>query len=112
MSQSRRDFLKVTSSAAALGLLAHAPTPVFGAGMFGAEPPGPMPSPGDPNIKELAMRALDAAKAAGATYADVRFGLTRVRWSDATDRQITLTRLMNMSSFGVRVIAGGAWGFA
>src|ERR1700753_2056433 len=37
------------------------------------------PRANDPTLKTLALRALDAATAAGATYADVRFTSTRRR---------------------------------
>src|SRR5262249_10616511 len=110
MSHSRRDFLKTTSSAAAFGLVARAPVGTLGSSWH--RPLGDLPSIGDSDLKELAMRGIDAAKSAGATYADIRIGTSRVRRSDARDHTIALTRLINNFQFGVRVIAGGAWGFA
>ncbi|HRQ79453.1 MAG TPA: twin-arginine translocation signal domain-containing protein, partial [Gemmatimonadaceae bacterium] len=63
MSTSRRDFLRTSAAAAAAaGLLKPetaqaAPLPAFS---------------GDSDHRELAMRAIDAARAAGASYADCR----------------------------------------
>ena len=63
-------------------------------------------------MKDLTDRALDAAAAAGASYADVRV--------EQLDRQVIVVKngrpegLSEDESvgFGVRVIADGAWGFA
>jgi TldD protein len=71
------------------------------------------PRAGDPALKDLAAKALDAAKAAGATYADVRFTLTR-------SEELQVGRpgawyLLNNNEHGaagVRALADGAWGFA
>jgi TldD protein len=67
----------------------------------------------DPAVsRELAMRALDAARAAGATYADVRISRNRVQQLGTRERQITFFNDQDTFGFGVRVIANGAWGFA
>src|SRR5207244_557899 len=77
---------------------------------------GVLPTPSlpqaDGSIRELALLALDTAKSAGASYADVRV-------SSAQSQSIASRedRIINMSDsetmgFGVRVLAGGAWGFA
>jgi TldD protein len=65
----------------------------------------------DPATKELAMRALDAARRAGATYADVRISRARSQALGTRERQITFFNDADTFGFGVRVLAGGAWGF-
>jgi TldD protein len=62
--------------------------------------------------RELAMRALDAARAAGASYADVRISRNRVQQLGTREQQITFFNDQDTFGFGVRVIANGAWGFA
>ena len=70
-------------------------------------------APFDPVVnRELAMRALDAARAAGATYADVRISRNRIQQMGTREQQITFFNDQDTFGFGVRVIAGGAWGFA
>jgi len=62
--------------------------------------------------KQLADAALNAAKSAGATYADVRIG--RYLNQFVTTRENRVQNIANTESFGVgiRVIANGSWGFA
>jgi TldD protein len=62
--------------------------------------------------KELADVALNAAKAKGASYADVRIG--RYLNQFVATREKTVQGVSNTESFGVgvRVIANGCWGFA
>lgn len=62
--------------------------------------------------KELADVALNAAKAKGATYADVRIG--RYLNQFVSTREKRVQGVANTESFGVgiRVIANGCWGFA
>ena len=67
----------------------------------------------DPAIKKrLADAALNAAKAAGATYADVRIG--RYLNQSIFTREKQVQNIASGESFGagVRVLAGGTWGFA
>ena len=68
--------------------------------------------PGDPNVKELALLALDAARSAGATYADIRF--TRNRTQSLFTREQRVQGLVDNETmgFGVRALVSGAWGFA
>jgi TldD protein len=102
----RRDFL----------LRSAATTAALGAGqlvlprMIAAAAPR---EPIDPVMnRELAMRALDAARAAGASYADVRISRNRVQQMGTREAQITFFNDQDTFGFGVRVIANGAWGFA
>jgi TldD protein len=62
--------------------------------------------------KALAAVALDAARSRGATYADVRIG--RYLNQFVVTREDKVESLTNTESHGVgvRVIAGGTWGFA
>jgi TldD protein len=62
--------------------------------------------------KKLADIALDAAKAKGATYADVRIG--RYLNQFVITREDKVQNITNTESYGIgiRVIANGTWGFA
>jgi TldD protein len=62
--------------------------------------------------RELAMRALDAARSAGASYADFRLSGNRSQALGTRERQITFFNDSETFGFGVRVLANGAWGFA
>jgi Predicted Zn-dependent proteases and their inactivated homologs len=115
VAQSRREFLKTTSAAAAaLGLTAcgAAQRPV-------EEAPSPVPSSnnpaagsGDPSFRELALLALDAAKASGASYADVRISRNRNQRIFTRERRVQGITDRETFGFGVRVLVDGAWGFA
>jgi TldD protein len=117
VAQTRRDFLKTTSTAAAaIGLAACGASP-----QRPASPPAPTPAPtptpapassGDPSFTELAHLALDAAKSAGAEYADVRISRNRNQSIFTRERRVQSLSDTETFGFGVRVLAGGAWGFA
>ncbi|MGQ0650112.1 MAG: TldD/PmbA family protein [Gemmatimonadaceae bacterium] len=97
-----------TSSAAAAAIgLAHL-TPRR-ASAFGGPDAVPMD---DPAIKELAMRALEAAKSAGASYADVRISRNRTQNVFTRERRVQGVVDNETFGFGVRVLVNGAWGFA
>jgi TldD protein len=66
----------------------------------------------DVQERELAFRALDVARAAGATYADVRVNRNRSQNISTREQQITGLSDNETMGLGVRVIAGGSWGFA
>jgi TldD protein len=100
----RRDFLKATSAGMACMLL-----PLQGR----AVPAETLLSSIDIRLKKsLADTALQAAREAGATYCDVRIG--RYLRQFVSTREDKVTGVVNTESTGVgiRVIAGGAWGFA
>lgn len=63
-------------------------------------------------MKDLALRALDAAQAAGAAYADVRILTEESESLSVKDGKVGGVNRSLSAGFGVRVIAGGAWGFA
>lgn len=66
----------------------------------------------DPVLDDLIQRTLAAAKRAGATYADVR--IVRMRNERVVTREDRVDGVSYRDEYGlgVRVIAGGAWGFA
>ena len=102
----RRDFLQ-TGAVTAAGLLL-AP---------GALQAGPVsmrrrPSVGDAFNRDLAARALDAARMAGADYADVRLNVNRTRFVSTRERRVTGASDNSSAGFGIRVLVGGTWGFA
>jgi TldD protein len=71
------------------------------------------PRAGDPLLKDLAAKALDAAKAAGATYADVRFTVTRQQYASAGGPSAwQVWNDEEHGGVGIRALADGAWGFA
>lgn len=101
----RRDFVRIAGAAAAVSVW---PQPWARAG-------SPTPRAGrsaDPGVKELALLALDAAKAAGARYADVRIGRVQNERIRTRDDHIAGLDSVETFGFGVRALAGGAWGFA
>ncbi len=71
----------------------------------------PLPQ-ADASIREMAMLALDTARSAGASYADVRVG--RAHSQSVATREDRVTNLSDGETmgFGVRVLVNGAWGFA
>ncbi|GAC1384361.1 MAG: TldD/PmbA family protein [Hymenobacter sp.] len=105
----RRDFVGLTGLAAGALFLPGFPS-------LGGPPvdPARLLEPGlDPaQKKRLADAGLNAAKAAGATYADVRIG--RYLNQSIFTREKQVQNIASGESFGagVRVLANGTWGFA
>ena len=115
MGQTRREFIKSTSAAAALaGFAVNVPT---GRNATDALVP-PSLSPyssivaAEPNVKELAMLALEAAKGAGADYADVRFVRNRTQNVSTREQRVSGVSDGETYGFGIRTLVNGAWGFA
>ena len=107
MAFSRREFVRTSSvAAAALGL-----APLRRGAAAGLVGPDARPIE-DPAFKELAMRALDAAKGAGASYADVRISRNRTQNVFTRERRVQGVVDNETFGFGVRVLVNGAWGFA
>jgi TldD protein len=109
VSHNRRDFLKA-ASVVAISLGGRA-MPLQAQGIL----PGRdvYPRAGDPMLKELTARALDAARAAGATYADVRLTITRVEdIRFPSPSQYYHYQDYETAGVGVRALVNGAWGFA
>src|SRR6185503_8941559 len=70
------------------------------------------PIAAEPNIKELAAVALDAAKSAGADYADVRFVRNRNQNVSTREQRVAGIADNETYGFGVRTLVNGSWGFA
>lgn len=101
MSVNRRAFLKAGVIAAAM---AAVPRPLMA--QFGRASV-PVPPIDDPQLQDLIARALEAARGAGANYADVRLTHTRTR------RFFSLFTYDDESmEVGVRSLVDGYWGFA
>ena len=103
---SRRDLLKAGASAAALSGLASLPRPLLAQLGGAAEPVPPIQ---DPRLKALAARAIDAARAAGAAYADVRLTHTRTRGFRGSPQPPGDSESIVV---GARALVDGYWGFA
>ena len=58
------------------------------------------------------MLAIDAAKAAGASYADARISRNNVRNINTSQNRVTGLGDNETFGIGVRVLVGGSWGFA
>jgi TldD protein len=83
---------------------------------FGGNPVDPArllePGPDVALKKRLADVALNAAKGAGATYADVRIQRTLNQGIFTREKQVQNIASTESYGVGVRVIANGTWGFA
>ncbi len=112
MTWSRRDFLRTGSAFAAAGLVGLDATlledPLEAARRY--RPFRPLLQ--DPDVRAIAEAALDVAKAAGARYADVRIASGITRRTIVFDRRVSTQAVIGQLNFGVRVLVGGAWGFA
>jgi TldD protein len=104
----RRDFIQLTGLGAGAFLLPN--STVFGRSVA----PEALLEPGvDVAVKKrLADAALNAAKAKGASYSDIRIG--RYLRQFVVTREDKVQNIVNTESYGVgvRVIADGCWGFA
>src|SRR3712207_5696317 len=63
-------------------------------------------------MDEITSRALDAAVASGATYADVRAVELDTEALGVRDDTVESLDRTESIGFGVRVLVDGAWGFA
>ena len=63
-------------------------------------------------MKTIMSRALDLARARGAQYADIRVVHNRTETLAVRDGVPESLNFTETIGFGVRVLAGGAWGFA
>jgi TldD protein len=105
----RREFVRTTSAtAAAIAGLAAMPAAARAAALRS----GTSPTLADPDLKALALVALDAARGAGATYADVRFNRNRTQSLFTREQRVQGLVDNETLGFGVRTLVNGAWGFA
>jgi TldD protein len=104
VSPSRRDFIKTTAATAAA--IAVGPGTRLGSAQTAVAPAA------DPLALELAKEALDAARSAGASYADVRVGRYRRQTIVTRERQLSGVTDGESYGIGVRTLVDGCWGFA
>ena len=108
---SRREFVRTTSvAAAAIAGLAAAPSAARAA-LLAPAPSSPLAGD-DPDLRSLASVALDAARSAGASYADVRVSRNRSQSLFTRERRVQGLVDNETQGFGVRALVNGAWGFA
>src|SRR6185503_108363 len=67
--------------------------------------------PQDDRIRSLMMTALNTAKSAGASYADVRIGRYQNSIVFTREQQIVNTADVDTIGAGVRALVDGTWGF-
>lgn len=102
---SRRDFIKTTlGGAASLAAIGRLP--------IDATAQTPSAPAADAAALDLAMEALDASRAAGASYADVRIGRYRTQTITARERQVSGVSDNESYGIGIRTLVDGCWGFA
>src|ERR1700739_2302894 len=106
MTQTRPAFLHTTSRAAA-AVAIHQRVPGFVTRYLDPRSGDP-----DPALSDLAARALDAARAAAASYADIRFSLAQRKGVHIRGAGIVASPFsMVEAAVGVRVLVDGVWGF-
>ena len=105
----RRDFVGLTGLGATALLLPSLPG--FGAKLVD---PARLLEPGADTIlkKRLADAALNAAKSAGASYADVRIGRSLNQYVFTREKQVQNIVSTESYGVGIRVLVNGCWGFA
>jgi len=105
----RRDFVGLTGLGATALLLPALPG--FGAKLVD---PARLLEPGADTIlkKRLADAALNAARSAGASYADVRIGRSLNQYVFTREKQVQNIVSTESYGVGIRVLVNGCWGFA
>ncbi|MEX1186507.1 MAG: TldD/PmbA family protein [Gemmatimonadaceae bacterium] len=110
MTQKRRDFLKAMSAVAvANGAIGKGFDPEK---LFAGITQTATPSVGDPLFRELAMVGLEAARGAGAEYADIRISNRNDQGIFTRERRVQGMQSSETFGFGIRALVNGAWGFA
>ena len=104
---SRRKFVQTASAAVALSAigtraeaLVNAPEILTGARSRSME------------FKELVVRGVDAARSAGASYADARIARYRTQSVQTRERRVQGLQDAETEGVGIRALVDGAWGFA
>jgi TldD protein len=100
----RRDFIKTTAATAA-----SMAAPRLQLGVAGQTVAAPT---ADPLVLELANDALNAARGAGASYADVRIGRYRRQYITTRERRVGSVSDDESYGVGLRTLVNGCWGFA
>src|SRR5262245_52450126 len=102
MGLNRRQFLVATGAGAALAMTAAARARLVSARGIVLEK----------TLDDVIVRTLAAAQKAGATYADIRLVRRRDERVATREDHVTSVSAAEIYGLAVRVIAGGAWGFA
>src|SRR5215510_10555321 len=105
MSRTRREFLATTAATAAT-------IATLGPAAFDALAQTIAAPAADPAALEIANEALNAARKAGASYADARVGRYRRQTISTRERQVTNVSDNESYGLGVRTLVDGSWGFA
>ena len=79
---------------------------------FAATPQAQSAPAMDAATRELLMEALNAAKSAGASYADARIGRYLQQFIQTREQQIQTVADTDSIGCGVRALVDGTWGFA
>ncbi|HEU4643094.1 MAG TPA: DNA gyrase modulator, partial [Gemmatimonadaceae bacterium] len=108
----RRQFLKQGAGVAAALAASTVLKRAGAAGLASAATAPDASIAGDPSIRDLMMDALNAAKMAGADYADVRIGRQRQNFVFSREHQIQNVVDTDSLGCGVRALVDGTWGFA
>ena len=113
MSPTRRDFIKATTSTAAALAVGNLAANVGADARSAQAAAQTLPAPAaDAAVIELANEALNAARGAGASYADVRIGRYRRQSVATRERQVLNVSDNESYGLGVRTLVNGSWGFA
>lgn len=105
MTNTRRDFIKQASIAAAAlavpqrGVLLATPSPIDQQRI-------------DPFFRDVCVLALDAARSNNAAYADVRIVRRHTQEISAVDNRLDELNEAETLGIGVRALVDGAWGFS
>ena len=103
----RKDFLYLTGMGIGAGMLSR--VPVFGSSIL---PGSQLDGIDVAQKKRMADVALNAARSKGATYADVRIGRYRNQFVSTRDDKVENVVDTLSYGMGIRVLAGGCWGFS
>jgi len=104
---SRREFLKQGSAVAGAIALGGSLRPAGAGVLEAAQGGGAM----DTGIKDLLLESLNAAKMAGAQYADARIGRYQQNFVVTREQQIINVVDTDSIGIGVRALVNGTWGF-
>ncbi|MGE0760171.1 MAG: TldD/PmbA family protein [Vicinamibacterales bacterium] len=105
MASTRREFIRTTATAAAA--LAASPQLRYLASAQAVAAPA-----ADSATIEIGEAALDAARSAGATYADVRVTRYRRQAIYTREQQVRFVADNESYGLGIRALVNGSWGFA
>src|SRR5262245_50749798 len=105
---SRREFLKQSGAVAGAVALSGALRPAEALVPAVSVQRGAM----DASIKDLLMESLNAAKSAGASFADARIGRYQQNFVVTREQQIINVVDTDSIGVGVRALVNGTWGFA